>query len=329
MKRMGKMKKEDKRVKKLFFGSFRDNCLLILKIAVSLLLIYFIFKKIGTKELADALSGFKYIYLLPVLMLFVLLVFIRSYKWYYLLNKKFNVDLKTSAKSLLSGMVLGLLTPGRIGELSRAVFLKKIKNKIKIVGLVIVDRITDVYVLLLLGILGFLYLSGINKIYLAMFFICLVLFLVITSFIFLPAKAIEKIKKKRFFKRIKKIKYIGQISDDMLDSFRLDYKTRFLMMLFSFLFYIVAYYQGMLILNSLGYNLPYFISIIVLSTIIIFTLLPISFGGIGVREAFAVLIMNNFGMPANIVIIFSLSWYLFSSALEAFFGLIIIALDRK
>ncbi len=303
------------------FLEFLDkNKILFLKIVVSIILIYFIFMKAGLGRLFNAIIGINYFYLIPVFILFFLLVFFRAYKWHYLLNKRFKVDFKTSLKSLLAGMTIGLLTPGRVGELSRAIFLK-IKKKKQVLSLIIFDRVVDLYIILLLATLGFLYLSFINKIYFGIFIITLICSLLITLLIFLPEKLIDKIKKKRFFNKLIKIRFVGNLTKELLEGFRIDYKTRLVVLLFSVLFYVFAFYQGLLILNSLGYNFSFLLSLIIFSAIIIATLLPISFGGLGVREGVAVLILANFMIPMNITVIFSLMWYFFTSALQAILGL--------
>jgi len=310
-----------------FLEFLKKNKILFLKIMISLVLIYVIFKKVGLSKLYDSLTKINYLYILPIILLFFLLVFFRAYKWHYLLNRKFKVNFKTSLKSLLEGMAIGLLTPGRVGELSRAAFLK-IKKKKQTLSLIIFDRIVDLYILLILATLGFLYLSLISKIYFSIFIITLIGTTLVSVFMFLPKNIIDKTKKKRFYKRFIKIRFIGDLTKELIEGFKIDYKTRFIALVISILFYSFAYFQGLLILNSLGYQFSYLLSLIIFSTIIIAIFLPISFGGLGVREGVAVVILANFTIPMDIAVIFSLLWYFFTSMLQAIIGLVIILLEK-
>ncbi|MFQ3581368.1 MAG: lysylphosphatidylglycerol synthase transmembrane domain-containing protein [Chloracidobacterium sp.] len=69
---------------------------------------------------------------------------IRAAKWRWLLMRvRAETSRLTASRSLLCGMALGLVTPGRVGELGRAAFLPP-GMRTAAAGLFLIDRATDV-----------------------------------------------------------------------------------------------------------------------------------------------------------------------------------------
>ncbi len=83
-------------------------------------------------------------------------------KWFYLLHKKFP-DISTGEVfgSLLFGYTLGLITPGRLGELGRGLFFPQ-RDKAVITGLNIIDKAFNQLVFFSLGCFSLwsMYLGG-------------------------------------------------------------------------------------------------------------------------------------------------------------------------
>jgi uncharacterized protein (TIRG00374 family) len=82
---------------------------------------------------------------------------------------------------------------------------------------------------------------------------------------------------------------------------------------------------NLLFLDALGYELPFEVSLFVISVLFVVMSLPISFAGFGVREGAYIVLLGLFGIPpetALVVSFFSLSGMLFNYALG---GLLIYA----
>lgn len=89
---------------------------------------------------------------------------LKSIRWKYLLEiQGYDLSIKQAISYYLSGIYLGMITPGRVGEFSRAIFLKQ-SGIVKSVGIsfasVIVDRLFDLYVLFVFSMLGIVYFAA-------------------------------------------------------------------------------------------------------------------------------------------------------------------------
>ncbi len=56
---------------------------------------------------------------------FLILLFVRAYKWHRLVEAVGKVHVRQSLRALFGGFALGLVTPGRVGELGRCVFVRE------------------------------------------------------------------------------------------------------------------------------------------------------------------------------------------------------------
>lgn len=73
----------------------------------------------------------------------VVMLVLRTAKWRWLLVRvQPETSWETAARSLLGGMALGLVTPGRVGEVGRAVFLPP-GLRLAAAGLFVIDRAAD------------------------------------------------------------------------------------------------------------------------------------------------------------------------------------------
>jgi uncharacterized membrane protein YbhN (UPF0104 family) len=59
------------------------------------------------------------------LVCFQVLLILRAYKWHRLMAAAGKRRLRQSLRSLFGGFALGLITPGRLGELGRCVFVRE------------------------------------------------------------------------------------------------------------------------------------------------------------------------------------------------------------
>jgi uncharacterized membrane protein YbhN (UPF0104 family) len=86
--------------------------------------------------------------LLAVFCILVLLA-LRAYKWHRLMAAVGNFHLQQSLRTLLGGCALGLITPGRLGELGRCIFARK-HERTQVALLTLLDRCLDLWALLTL-----------------------------------------------------------------------------------------------------------------------------------------------------------------------------------
>jgi uncharacterized membrane protein YbhN (UPF0104 family) len=90
----------------------------------------------------------------------------------------------------------------------------------------------------------------------------------------------------------------------------------------SVMIYVVSAVQGQLYFHGLGYEVPLLINLFVTPLLFLLMTLPISFGGIGVREAAFILLYGSFGVPSEIALLVSFC-YLLATLLTYLFGAVL------
>ena len=93
--------------------------------------------------------------------LHLLIVLIRAYKWQYIMQRQgLGYGLWDCCVMYASGMYLGLVTPGRIGEFGRVWYIKEKHSFGTSMWSVFIDRLTDLLVLGLIASAGVWYFGG-------------------------------------------------------------------------------------------------------------------------------------------------------------------------
>ena len=126
-----------------------------IRMLVTLLLLYFVytFFDIQFDGLMRSFYASNKQYLFSAFALMPLTISIQILKWHLLLgslDKK--MKLQSAAISHLAGMTLGIVTPARIGELSRAWFLRGVPQ-MEVVGLTILDKFYSILAYFSIGMI--------------------------------------------------------------------------------------------------------------------------------------------------------------------------------
>jgi uncharacterized protein (TIRG00374 family) len=239
--------------------------------------------------------------LLSVLML-IPIVITKAVKWRIIISSYgIAYPLSRSMGVWLIGFLLGMVTPGRIGDMSRSLYLRKDRKMSlgKSLASVAADRILDMTVLFIIAVVGTIVLS-------------LGLFLVLFSaaVILLTRKSLIKPILKPLFSRFVPERYkekFGNVFHEFYTGMRGISRSKLTLALavgvLSWTFSIIQYY---LLSEALGIGLPitFFIALVPLVTLL--DALPISFSGIGTRDAAMVFIFSLLSIAAESAISLSL-----------------------
>jgi len=250
-----------------------------------------------------------YTYLLISLLIIIPVVFVKVIKWLLLVDKKDKISLSKGTFAWVAGFGIGMLTPGKIGDFTKAKFLKSKPGKSLLT--VLIDRLNDIFVLFILGIFAVFILFS-NKTHLSnlsYLFLLFFVFFIIGILILRNEKLIKKIGMP-FYKILvpKKFKSVaGENINIFYENFNKLSKNKIIInFLLSILAWFGCFVQFWFLSISLGLNLSYFSICLILPVLILVQLIPISISGIGTREAAAVLLLSTFGISPELAIAFSL-----------------------
>jgi uncharacterized protein (TIRG00374 family) len=122
----------------------------LIAIFLSLVFLYFAFRKVDFPELWNVLKNAKYIYVIPNMILVLLAFWLRAFRWRYMVNPIKRIGMNSLFPSTMIGFMANNVFPLRIGEFVRAYSLGKQENisKSAAFATIVVERVFDAFSLL-------------------------------------------------------------------------------------------------------------------------------------------------------------------------------------
>ncbi len=122
----------------------------VLRIAAAPLLLFIIMLRVDLRETAGAFARIKPLPFIMAAALVPLNFAVQIVKWRFLLSESSDVTTGDLIRSIFGGYAFMLAIPGRVGEFSRALFIHG-ESKLKIMGLVLLDKLTAFSIVVLLS----------------------------------------------------------------------------------------------------------------------------------------------------------------------------------
>ncbi|MFC1570070.1 lysylphosphatidylglycerol synthase domain-containing protein, partial [bacterium] len=133
----------------------KRKILFLLKIFIAVIVLLWVINKVQYSTIIKSFQNPESPHL--IIIAFVLLIpnlSLQWYRWYYLLRLiKSDIPVSESIISLFGGLTVGLVTPGRIGEFGRTLFLSDV-NRIKTLGMIFIDKFYSSIIVIIFGIWG-------------------------------------------------------------------------------------------------------------------------------------------------------------------------------
>jgi len=128
----------------------RRRILVYLGYIISIGLIYFAFRKVEMRELWYSLRGANYLWIIPNIVIVMIAMYYRAYRWKYMVNPVKKVGMDKLFASTMIGFMASNVLPLRLGEFVRAWSLGHIANTSRsaVLATVVIERIYDSFALL-------------------------------------------------------------------------------------------------------------------------------------------------------------------------------------
>jgi glycosyltransferase 2 family protein len=255
---------------------------------LGIIILLIILLKIDFDKLLRIIYQANILYLLIAIILNIPQVFLKSYRWNRLLcDQNVKYTKVQSFLVYLSSIYIGFVTPGRIGEFTKVLYLKSDKGVSLSKGMssVLMDRLFDMYLLIIIGIVGIWHLDMMGRLTNAYFALIIIISLA-------PVLLLNKQLVRRFLGLLYYLvvirKFKGKIEETFEDFYnginqlinpKLVYSV-FLTCLSYLIFFIQCYLLVIAIGISINFtNITFFMAI---SNLISF--IPISISGLGTRD---------------------------------------------
>jgi len=294
---------------------------------IGIIIFIYIITDIGIEKIGSAFSLIPLEYFLLALLLFIPRWLLSSYKWYFI-SKKQKMDFKLFflSKIFLITLFLGSITPGAIGLHLRIYYLKT-KSKASLEKCLtnsLIESGLSLITGLLIAFIGSIILIELYPelpiIILPFFIFYLSVFIVLLEKRggsklfnilirpFIPERYKTSIDKsvESLYQDIPKIK-------DMLIPF-----------LIEIIVWIFAAIQVYIIAQAFLINITFYEFILIsIISVVISNILPISIGGLGIREGAFVFLLSKFGVQSEVAFVISISGFLVKILIPGLIGLII------
>ena len=217
-------------------------------------------------------------------------------------------------------MAGGLVSPGRVGEVSRVAFLGR-GNRAAVVGLVLLDRLADLTVVLVLA------LAGLARLVPATALVVAALLAVAAGIAVRPEVAVGAAARLAArtgpFARMASSLTQGA---HRLATWPMAFKVRFLG--YTVFGYLVALVQFHLLLANYG---PVDFAWVLLTqpVIMLINTVPVTVAGLGMREGAAVLLLAPFGVSAAAALSAAFLLFLLNTAVPGVAGMALLGLDQS
>ena len=280
---------------------------------ITLALLAVVLYKVNLNNVARAAASARPQYLLFALLLTGPFLYCKALRWHKMLMAAgVQATFAEASISLVGGMGVALVTPARLGELVRAAYLRD-PQKLKIAALVLVDKGFDVLVLACLSIagawillgawagLGFLLLSaiGLFGVYQPSPIVRLVLRL--------PVRGSLRERIERAAGSLRSLRPIST--------------TTFLTL--TLLSFIVVLFQfGIILLSWHSWSLD--IVFLTFPLVVLTNVLPITIGGLGVREAAAAVLLGHYGVSQSHAVLAAFLMFALNTALPGIVGAMVL-----
>jgi hypothetical protein len=247
-----------------------------------------------------------------------------------------SISLLDSTKYFLIGFFLSLVTPGRIGDLARSLYVnKKVGSLGKSLSTVIFDRAIDLGMLMVIGFAAALFFSlslqmeviplHVLGLVVACFFLALFVF---------SRKGAMKIFLRPLFKAFVPEKLKGQAKtsfSEMYSSISEAMSNRRQLgtaLLLGLAIWVLMVFVVYLYLLSLGIGVPVYFVFLLFPLLTLVEMLPISFSGLGTREAAAIFLLGFYGIGAAEAVAFSVLLFAVGYALTAAIGFVLFSREE-
>jgi hypothetical protein len=297
----------------------------------SSLFVYIAVKGTSTSELQAGLKQADYNYLLPIFLLSIFGMYLRSYRWGIIIHPLEKIHQKVLFPITVVGLMAVVLLPMRAGEIVRPYLVSK-RSEIHLssaLGTVVVERVFDGLTLMLFLLLiafftelpGWAYQAGLF----VLFFFLLILF-VLALLIFRRDFSSKWIgfMLKRFPERI--AGYVMRMLNSFIDGLKVlpDTKRVMLVVFLSILVWLSTGFSIYLLFHSFHLSLPLVAAYVVLVLTALGLLVPTAPGFVGNFHLFCIIGLALFGISKAEALSFAILLHIIQVGLVGILGLAFI-----
>lgn len=275
----------------------------LLVTVITLFIFYFLFTQIDARLVIQVLSSANLVCILASILVLALIIPIAVFRWQIILNvtghplpfwRCFNI--------VMVALPLASITPSKSGDVIKAYYLKNEIPMSITIGTVFTERVFDVLSLIILSFIG------------SMFYFKIEFLVILTPVMLVVIGLLVIISNSNLKIPLIKNSWNSKLNN-MTHSMKLLTKNRkafYVVLLLSFVSWIMAVFQTMLFFYALHINIPFLFTMANVPIAIFIGLMPVTLGGMGTRDAAIILLFSEYAQANQLLsvgILFSLIRY--------------------
>jgi len=295
----------------------RDRAVLALKLVATTTLIVLILRRVSLDAIVERGRAVDPGMLVAAAVLGVLFTLLKSYKWCFLVCRSgARSTFAAALRSYLIGMGAGLVTPGRVGEVGRAWDLPE-GERLRGAGLVGVDKFLDLGVVFSLACVGgFLVIGGVAGIAFA------AVAGVLLGFLYRPQALLRLVE--RFIAGKRGEARIVPVIQAFRALSTAELNASLAMTCVAYAIVLVEFYLLVLGFEPVAFHAV----ILVFPVVMLMNILPVTIGGLGVREGTSALLLSRFGVSDEAAVGAAFLIFFFNTLLPGLAGALLFLRRR-
>jgi hypothetical protein len=298
----------------------------ILKITISAVLLMYLIQKVSFHTIASTLGAAHLTYYIFSIVLYIIAQPLRTLRWGLLLRIK-NIhfsQLKLSGLYFIGMFFNNFLPTVMGGDVVRGYYVfRESRSHEAAFSSVIVERLCGLFVIVIIGFIASIYVyinSGFIPILTVSGSGCFMMLLLMIGFLYEPVFSVLSVPL-RMFRKWGIGEKVNEVYQAIL-SYKNCHGVLLQCVLLSALYELVIIFIHYVLSIALNWGIPFHAFLCTVPVITIISMLPVSFGGLGVREGAAVLLFSHYGISAASAISLSLLSYSISLIAGAIGGIL-------
>ena len=281
---------------------------------IGIVLFVYILTRVDIAKVIDGFSRINFIFFGITIVILAAQHPIKALRWKILVDSYgIKFPLIESLRGWMIGYSLSLITPGKVGDFARAYYLKGKLETGKALTSVMADRVIDVFVLFVFAIIGIsIFVTNYVKNDFLLFGTYTLFALFVAAIFIFSKKSIATTLVRPFYYKLTPQKYkkrAKKVYNDFYSGIEILFKKKRAILvttLITIAFWFVSILGSYTLAIALGLNVSYMFLLIINPIVLIILALPISFSGIGTRDATLIFFFSYLGLTAEVTLSYSI-----------------------
>jgi glycosyltransferase 2 family protein len=299
---------------------------IIIGLILSISLIIYLLLKIDLASVKQALLSFHTVTLLGLLLIFIVGMMFRTFRWQKLISYRENLSLWFIFKALAIGYMVNNLLPAKVGELARMEYIKRKKGigRSFLLGTIFMERLIDMVLVLFIFTFSLLFSQPGRVVFLHNKWLFIIMTLLIALSVFFMLRPGNLIRLTSFLPE-KLSNHVTKIIRSFSESikFASNRSMLFWVSLYSLVIWAITLFSAFLILWGLNISLPFYGYFFLVAVGVLGFVIPSTSGGIGVFHAIATAALVLLGVAPDKALAYAIIAHAFDFFPNVIIGLIV------